>query len=253
MTKKVLLVLIITMLAAGGAFAQNDFASMAKNTVTVDLGPTVAGLIAGPLSSSLDSMLDNVSDIKTKGFGIGAQFERQLSRPFSVALRGVYGNYNADFTYTDDGVPATPVLKLTTWAVEGHVRFYPFGETFFLDGMVGFAQLSADLSGSVVAMIGGVPVNKSASASASDNYIKYGAKLGWRISLGNNGGLTLEPAIGYYLGNALGDKLGEKISSSLKASIGEYRVVDIADQFKYLENFVFIGGPRVTLAVGYRF
>jgi len=261
MTKKVLLVLIIAVFMAGGVFAQNDFASMAKNTITVDVGPTIAGLVINPLSSTISSVLTdvfdvNVSDINTKGFGIGAQYERQLLRPLSVALRGVYGKYNSAFTYVDDGIPARPDIDLTTWTVEGHVRFYPFGETFFVDGMVGYAQLKADMTGSVVAMIGGKPEEISASANKSSNYIKYGAKLGWRINIikiGNNGGLIFEPAIGWNFGNPLNGDLGKKVSDALTASVGEYKVVDISKEFSALEDFIFVGGPRVTLAIGYRF
>ena len=253
MKKKCLLVLIIAMFMATGAFAQSDFSSMPKNTVTVDFGPTIAGLAAGPLSSTIESMVDNVSDIKTSGFSIAGQYERQLLRQVSVAGRFVYGGYDADFTYTDDGIPATPILNLTSLAVEGHARFYPFGDTFFLDGMVGYAHLSTELSGKVVAMIGSTPVAKEAKASAENNYLKYGAKLGWRITFGKNGGFTFEPAIGYYAGTALGDDLGKKVSAALSESVGAYDVVDISEPFTYLEKFIFIGGPRVTLAVGYRF
>jgi len=255
MAKKGLLVLIIAALAATGAFAQNDFASMAKNTVTVDFGPTIAGLVVRPLSSTLTSLVDNnvVKDIKPSGFSIAAQYERQLLRQVSVAGRLVYGGPKADFTYSDDGVEAIPNLSLTSLAVEGHARLYPFGETFFLDGMVGYAHLEADLSGTVVAMIGSTPQVKKAEASAKNNYLKLGGKLGLRTSFGKKGGLTFESAIGYYYGIPLGDDLGKKVMASLKSQIGEYKVYDFADYFSILEKYVLIGGPRVTLALGYRF
>jgi hypothetical protein len=248
MAKKGLLVLIIGVLAAGGAFAQS-------NTVTVDFGPTIAGLVANPLSSTISTMVENVSDIDTKGFSIAAQYERQLLRQVSVAGRLVYGGYDSNFTYKQTGttITATPVLNLTSLAGEGHVRFYPFGETFFLDGMLGYAHLKAELSGTVVAKVGPISVAMPASASVDNNYLKFGGKLGWRISLGNNGGLTFESAIGYYAGTALGDDLGKKVSAELKKAVGGYEVVDIAEPFSLLEQYVLIGGPRVTLALGYRF
>jgi len=255
MAKKGLMVLIIAALAATGAFAQNDFASMAKNTVTVDFGPTIAGLVVDPLSSTVSSMVENVSKINTKGFSIAGQYERQLSRPLSVAGRLVYGGYNSVFTYrqADTGVSGTPVLDLTSLALEGHARLYPFGETFFLDGMVGYAHLSTQLSGTVVALIGSTPVAKEVTASQENDYLKLGAKLGWRITFGKKGGLTLESAIGYYYGIPLGDDLGKKVSAELKKSVGDYNVADIADYFSLLEQYVLIGGPRLTLALGYRF
>jgi hypothetical protein len=254
MKKKGLLVLIIAVLVAGGVFAQSDFESMAKNTVTVDVGPTIAGLVVKPLSSTIESMLDNVvSDIDTGGFSIAAQYERQLLRQLSVAGRFVYGGPKANFTYTDDGISARPNLSLTSLAVEGHARLYPFGETFFLDGMVGYAHLKAELSGTVVALMGSTPIKQQASASAENNYLKLGGKLGWRISFGKKGGLTFESAIGYYGGFALGDDLGKKIMTSLRGQLGGYDVFDFAEYFNYLEKYALIGGPRVTLALGYRF
>jgi hypothetical protein len=242
-------------LAAAGAFAQSDFASMAKNTFTVDLGPTVAGLLAGTLGEKINSGADTgtVSDINLNGFSIAAQYERQLSRLLSVAVRGVYGGYDGTFAYEQDGANAKPHISLTSLAAEGHVRLYPFAGAFFLDGMLGYARLSTDLSGTVVAKVGSTSVAKTASASGTGNYLKYGAKLGWRISFGRNGGFTFEPAVGYYLGTGLGDSLGKKVSAALKDSVGGYEVVTIDKEFNLLEKFVLVGGPRFTLAIGYRF
>jgi hypothetical protein len=247
MAKKGVLVLIIAVLAARGAFAQS-------NTVTVDFGPTIAGLVVNPLSSTIESKLDNIaSDIKTSGFSIAAQYERQLLRQLSVAARFVYGGPKADFTYTDDGISARPNLSLTSLAVEGHARFYPFGETFFLDGMLGYAHLSTKLSGTIVAMVGSVPFEKEAKASAENDYFKFGAKSGWRITFGKTGGFTLETAIGYYAQKALDDDLGKKIMTSLKGQLGGYSVFDFSEYFTLLEQYVLVGGPRVTLALGYKF
>ena len=253
MTKKVLLVLIIAALAAGGVFAQTDSGSMAKYTITVDVAPAIAGLLFSPIGSKVSSNLDNVSDIKTSGFSIALQLERQLFSQISAAARFVYGGYNAGFTYEEDHAKATPNIDLTSIAVEGHVRFYPLGDTFFLDGMVGYARFSADLSGSVVALVGSTSVERQAKANESNNYVKLGAKLGWRKTFGNNGGFVFEPSLGYYLGIPLGDDLGTKVTDAISKSIGGYTVKDIADEFKLLEDYIFVGGPRLSLAFGYRF
>jgi len=252
MLKKVLLVLIVAVFAAGGAFAQNNFASMAKNTITVDVGPTIAGFLAGPLGSKAADIISgntNISDISTSGFGIAAQYERQLLRQLSVAGRGVYGKYDVGFGYVDRGIKANPDLDITSIAAEAHVRFYPFGETFFLDGMAGYARLSADLSGTVAAS----GISTAATASEASDYLKFGGKLGWRISFGKNGGFTFEPAVGYYAGIALGDALGKKVSASLSKQLAGYEVAGLEDIFSLAENFIFIGGPRLSLAFGYRF
>jgi len=242
MLKKGLLVLIIVALVAGGAFAQS-FLTMAKNTITVDVGPTIAGFIAGPLGSKAAGMVyDNISDIKSSGFSIAAQYERQIiMKQLSIALRGVYGMPDVGFTYEDNNLTAKPDLDMTSIAGEGHVRFYPLGETFFIDGMIGYARLSADLTGSVV----GYPV--SVNVSASSDYLKFGGKVGWRMSFGNNGGFTFEPSLGYYAGTALGDSLGKKVSDALPASVG------IEEALSVLETFALIGGPRLSLAFGFRF
>jgi hypothetical protein len=248
MVKKGLLALLIVVLAAGGAFAQ-------KNTVTVDVGPTIAGFAAGSLAkTAADKLTDNISDASLSGFGIGAQYERQILSQLSVALRGVYGAYDGSLSYKEGIATAKPDLDLTSLAVEGHVRFYPFGETFFLDGMLGYARLSTDLKGKVIAKVGSGSEQRDADVSESSNYLKYGAKVGWRISFGRNGGFTLEPAVGWYFGNALGDALGKQVSASINKKIPPgYELVGIDDAFSALENYVFIGGPRVSLAVGYRF
>ena len=250
MLKKGLLVLIIAVLVAGGAFAQKSFSSMAKNTVTVDVAPTIAGFVAGPLGSKAAGLVtDNISDIKSSGFSIAAQYERQLIKQLSVAVRGVYGMPEVKFSYVDSGVTGNPDLNMTSIAGEGHVRFYPLGETFFLDGMVGYALLSTDLSGKVAYL--GQATN--ATAKESSNYFKYGLKTGWRMSFGNNGGFTFEPAIGYYMGIPLGDALGKKVSASLSKQFAGNKVPGIEEAFSVLETFAFIGGPRLSLAFGYRF
>jgi len=244
MAKKGLLVLIIGVLVAGGALAQS-------NTITVDVGPTVAGLIAQSLSSTLTSMVENVGKLDIAGFSIAAQYERQLIRQLSVAARGVYGNYKVGVNFEQSGANGKVDLDIFSWAAEGHARFYPLGETFFLDGMVGFSQLSSDLSGKFF-LDGSSSINRDGSAKGSSNYLKYGGKLGWRISFGRNGGFTFEPAIGYYAKTPLNGALAKKLSDSLSTSIG-YPVEGIDEELSMLENFIFVGGPRVSLSFGYRF
>jgi len=246
MVKKGLLILIIAVLVAGGAFAQS-------NTITVDVGPYIVGLALVNMTSTLTSMIENVGSIDLNGFSIAGQYERQIFRQFSVAARGVYGKYTVGINFIDEetGIRALANTGLVSWAAEGHARFYPLGDTFFLDGMLGFSQLSADLSGRFIVDVGSVSIDKPALVSESSNYLKFGGKLGWRISFGRNGGFTFEPAIGYYAGIPLGDALGKKISASLTQQTGGQ--VPIDEEFDLLEKYIFVGGPRVTLSFGYRF
>jgi hypothetical protein len=246
MAKKGLLVLIIAVLVTGGVFAQS-------NTVTVDVGPTIACFAIGPLSSVVGGLLtaDSITNIKTGGFGIAAQYEHHLIRQLSVAGRVVYGAPNGEFDYKVASYSGTPKLSLTSLAGEGHVRFYPLGDTFFLDGMVGYAWLSAHASGTFVVGSG----SRSGKASESGSYLKYGAKLGWRMSFGRNGGFTFEPSVGWYLGTALGDALAKKITTSLaeSLSVSDSELSDVEKAFSTMEKSLLIGGPRVSLAFGYRF
>ena len=240
MTKKALIALGILILTGGTAFAQN-------NTVTVDIGPTIVGLAVGPAINAVVSELEN----SASGFGIGAQYERQILKSFSVAGRFAYLGAGLKLPVEESSVNATLDIDLKSFSVEGHARYYPFGETFFVDGMVGYANLSTTLDGSVsVKGYGTVPVG---SFSPSRNYLKLGAKLGWRFCFGNNGGFTFEPSFGYSYGIGLGDSIEDQLADQVKKVTGSGVAEDFNDAFKYIENLVFIGGPRVSLAFGWRF
>jgi len=249
MGKKGLLLLIMVTLAAGGVFAQSDFASMAKNTVTVDVGPTIAGFAIGKAVDIIGE-----EGITGSGFGIGGQYERQLSRPLSVAARLAYMKADLGIAVTESYVGGSGSLKtdlsLASFSAEGHVRFYPLGDTFFLDGMVGYAQLKTDFSGSAIIQVtgGSSHTQNITPFTVAQNYIKLGAKVGWRFCFGRNGGFTFEPAFGYSYGIGLGDPIKDQFTKKLGGD-----APDVDEAFKYLEKYVFIGGPRVSLAFGYRF
>jgi hypothetical protein len=247
MAKKGLLVLIIAVLLAGGAFAQSDFASMAKNTVTVDLGPTILGLAVG----MLPNFMPDLKDFNPKGFGFAGQYERQLSRPLSVALRGAYLSVGGGMNLDEEDYTMKMDASIESFSVEGHVRFYPFAKAFFLDGMVGYANLKMNGSISVEEKRPGgqkeshkIPVDRS--------YLKLGAKLGWRISFGKNGGFTFEPALGYSFPIGLGTPIGKQLADKYKEEFDEGDISSITDMFSYVEQFG-VGGPRFSLAFGYRF
>jgi len=186
------------------------------------------------------------------GFGIAGQYERQLSRPLSVAGRFSYLRADLGMKDTDEEGSMEVNMSLVSFSVEGHVRFYPFGDTFFLDGMVGYANFQTDFSGKLYEH---GTLTDSLKFPADRSYVKLGAKLGWRISFGRNGGFTFEPAVGYSYGIGLGTSIGKQVGDKFKDKFDEddFDTSSIADMASILENFVFIGGPRVTLAFGYRF
>jgi len=282
--RKILLVLALAVLTVEGAFAQTDFEEMAKNTVVVDIGPTIMGAAISVIGSKA------VGDTRigfSYGFGIAAQYERQIFDKFSVAGRFAYlgVGVGAENNYVDENgvtVKSGADIDMSSFSIEGHARFYPWGETFFLDGMLGFANMSMSFSGS---MKGTLEVDGkkheekvSADVDASQGFIKLGAKVGWRInfsknrgftfgplrrsltkrlkspSFGENGGFTFEPSLGYSVGIGFGDTIGQQLSSQIKKKTGaDIDEKSFDDVFNKVENFIFIGGPRVTLAFGYRF
>ena len=260
MVKKILLMLVLTLIAVGGVFAQTNFASMPKNTFTVDVGPTIVGLAFGQIGKYAEKALgDEVQgDFNTSGIGVGAQYERQLFSVLGVAARGAYMKVGYGYTdsFSEAGVTANASVKLDLTAIsaEGHARFYPFtGRTFFLGGMGGYGSLIIDTNGDIVVRDenSGQLERESVTETIPRSYIKLGARLGWRIDFGRPGGFVFEPSLGYNyaigLGKTFGKRLEDKIGEEI-SDIGEFE-----DVFKIIENYVFMGGPRVSLAFGWRF
>jgi len=150
-------------------------------------------------------------------------------------------------------------MNLSSFSLEGHARYYPFGETFFLDAMLGYARLSASFEGDLVGRESTTNQEeaKHVSLDAARNYFKVGARVGWRISFGKNGGFTFEPAIGYSAGIGMGDTIGKQLTEGVKADVDTGDLVvdtgNFDEIFKYIESYIFAGGPRATFAFGYRF
>jgi len=251
MTRKVFTLLVLTVLAAGGIFAQTDFETMAKNTIVLDTGP----LIIGAAISKLGDMAGGGEGVSTSGFGFALQYERQISRKFTVAGRFAYlsGGVGITDSYTDlyGSTSTAATMELSSFSIEGHARYYPWGKTFFLDGMLGYANMAMDISGEMVGRdnVTNQKQKETVSINASQGFFKFGAKLGWRISFGKNGGFTFEPAFGYSAGVGFGDTIGKQLSKKYP----DIEVDEFDSVFGYIEDFIFIGGPRVTLAFGYRF
>jgi hypothetical protein len=251
--------------------APYDFSTRPKNTITVDLGPTIIGAAIGIAGNLLPDELDT-----SGSFGIGVQYERQLMRKLSVAARFSYLGAGLDFSSIEDGdsygasadsLQTDLGVRFTSFSLEGHARFYPRSETFFLDGMLGYANFKTAFTGNVVGEnSGGKDETYKVSFDASRNYFLLGAKLGWRITFGKRarGGFVFEPALGYYAGLSSSDKFGTQLSKGIRhelddagGDIDDTELDDIVDPlnlaFSLLENIIFVGGPRVTLSFGWRF
>jgi len=256
MTKKSLLILVLVVFIAGGVFAQR-FESMPKNTVTVDVGPTIIGLGFGQVGKIAGRFVEDFPDIDAHGFGIAAQYERQVLSQLGIALRGAYLGVGLGYreTFVESGVTinASADLDIKTISAEGQARFYPFaGRTFFLGGLLGYGNLSIGASGRIAGRnpLTGQMEGYSVSETATRNYAKVGAKLGWRIDFGRPGGFVFEPSLGY--DHAFG--LGDTFTKQFQRAIGDdIDIGELDDVFKILESYVLVGGPRVTLGFGWRF
>ena len=234
--KKCLSALVLGALVAAALFAQ----ASPKNTITVDVGPTIVSTGAAIGLGAVDGLSGS------SGFGIAAQYERQLLEKFSVAGR---------FAYLGISATVDPVaIEMHSYSIEGHGRFYPFSGAFFLDGMLGFANFALSGSGSESGV--------SAGVSADMNFFKLGGKLGWRIDFGRPGGFIFEPAFGYSIG--LGDKskvrvsAGGDIPDEYQDMVNEFANDYIGDSgldamIDTVADFIFVGGPRMTLAFGWAF
>ena len=223
MAKKILVILALMTFTTMLAFAQP------ANTITVDVGPAIAGILAGPIGSTIHE-----NGEASSGFGIAAQYERRLSPALSVAGRFAYLGFGAEVTdvFTLD-------IDLTSFSVEGNIRLFPFGGSFFLNGLVGFTNFSVDFSNNAV----------GPAFSISRNHIKLGGKLGWQFVFGRSGNFVFEPSFGYVMGIGLGDSIMSELQRRLVAVDPDA----FENTFRSLEQFVFVSGPRVSLAFGIRF
>jgi len=257
MSKKNLLVLFLAAVIAGGVFAQTDFESMPKNTIVVDFGPTIIGLTISQLGAVMGGGEEG-GGVKSTGFGLAGQYERQLLSNLSVGgkvgfLTGGLGmTSNSDDPTIGASASVTTNLDLSSFTLEGHVRFYPFGETFFLDGMLGWGVLTTTISGEIFVKDSntGLSQKDKINIAAPRNYLNLGAKIGWRIDFGNSGGFVFEPSFGYYFALGLGDTIVKQIEKQIP---GAEIAGTLDEAFNYIEELIFIGGPRFCLAFGFRF
>jgi len=244
MLKKCVLLLVFASIIVGGVSAQTDFQTMPKNTLTLDLGPTIVGIGIGIIGKTIDE-----EGVSVSGFGFAAQYERQILETVSLGGRFAYLGGGFEYRQKENGLEALLGMRIDSFSLEGHVRYYPFGSVFFLDGMLGYANMAVTFSGQLIGDDGGGNKKKEeASLTISRSYLKLGAKLGWRIDFGNPGGFTFEPSFGYYGGIGLGNTIGKQLSILFRTDIGEFDKM-----FTMFENYIFVGGPRLALSFGWRF
>jgi len=217
------------------------------HTITVDFGPTIMGFIIGALPGGGDN-------IDISGLGFSAQYERQIFERLSIAGRFAYLGIEVGYEEEDNnsGDKAKLTMDLSSFSLEAHPRVYPFGSNLFLDGMIGYADMTMEISGSIFKEDDGTgkrPKERK-SFSISRGYFKYGVKVGWRIDFGEPGGLVFEHSYGWYNASGMGDTMGKQMARKFD---GDDVPDDIDKAFSIYEDYIFIGGPRMTLALGWKF
>ena len=252
MAKKGLLVLVIVACISGVSFAQYP-----KNAVTVDLGPTIVGFAMASAGDTIGKLADDDGfSSKGIGLGIGAQYERHIFNNFSLALRGAFLQGGFDFSGTGTGQISGNVgsgtadvdLMFRSFSGELHARFYPFTGGFFVDGMVGYAYMGTTFDGEVN-VLGGRHI-EPVSFTATRNFVKVGAKVGLKLDFGRPGGFIFEPSLGYSYGIGFGDSVKKQLENEVDDRVD---IEGLDDAFSIIENFIFVGGPRLSLAVGWSF
>ena len=124
--------------------------------------------------------------------------------------------------------------------------------------MLGYANIAVNFSGNMVGTVEDNGEQKKEAVSvnmeASQGFFKLGAKIGWRINFDKNSDFTFEPALGYSFGIGIGDSVKDQISNQMKEkSDADIRDDNFNQLFDIVQNNIFIGGPRLTLAFGWRF
>ena len=231
MKKKGLLAFILIVAITGGAFAQGEgFSSLPKNTIVLDVVPLYIGAIIG---MTVAAEYTPEQPINVAGFGIGMQYERQLTPEISAGLRFHYLWMGDSFNNPYDDIH----LNSSTLAIEGLFRFY-FRKTFFLGVVLGYGNMFYD--GHYADLSENIPI------TTTTNYLKLGPRMGWRIDFRSPGGFIFDITLGYDLVMRLGESTEEQIRTQVGRNIN-------LDTYTLSELFLFAGGPRLGLSVGWRF
>jgi hypothetical protein len=218
-----------------------------KNVITIDTMPTIYTLLYSVWGKLLEIA---ESPISYSSFGIGAQYERQLLEKVSVTGRFAYMGFGAGLKEKDFDLG----MNLFSFSTEAHARYYLL-DVLFLDGMLGYANLTAAFQGTEEVRVNDIKtgITKPVTYSATRNYLKVGALLGARVinkfKPGQKVGFAFESSVGFYYGGiGFGDTMGERLSKEFDSDM-----TGVDGLFALLERVIFIGGPRWTLGLGLAF
>jgi len=230
--------------------------------------------IPPPLPDSLQKAVDSLRNVLDS-----LQKLPLPNNPLTDSLRNQLNEIDSLGKPIDIPLETDLKAKLSIWSMEAHPRLYPFGGSFFLEGMVGYANLTTGFKGNAnvkikipekLSNISGMPADTvykiDVNHEASRGYLKYGGKLGWRVDFGKPGGFIFEHALGFYGAKGLGKTIVKQLADYAEGEVakiiddkykGNYQAEPdtkkFDDAFSLLEKFIFIGGPRYTFAFGWRF
>jgi len=216
MPKQPLLLLVFLICAGGSVFSDDESEETVSpnNTITADVFLLYSNLVAWGIMGNYC-------------FGTAIQYERQIVDSASVAIRLEYRGMGI---LTDDG----SITNLTGLSAEGHGRYYlPAQDVFFIDGMLGYATF----------------IFADPEVFSVSHYFKFGVKVGWRIDFGKPGGLVLEPSLGHYF--AIGRTNIKFLEGTDEQSVFLNQFLN--GLYDLIIRGYFVGGPQISLALGYRF
>ena len=244
MKLKFIAFLIIAVFMCGTVYAE------AKNSITVDFGPV---LVAGFIGSLLSSAADEIDGMEASSFGIGLQYEREIIERLTVAGRYAYLGFGMGMKFVFEDIIAFVGYDISSYSIEAHARRYPFREgVFFIDGMLGYANMSVGVKGDVIiSEVDGTRLRVSLTENFSQSYFKYGAKIGWRRQLGSRGGFTYETAFGVSRGSRFGESIGQQMVKKVGGTAEDADYYD--EDYNILANSWLVGGPRLTMSMGWSF
>jgi len=195
---KKLLIILILILTAGAVSFADDSDYYPRTAITLDALPALASIF-------VTAALNDTVSIQDYALLTALQLEFNITRKLSLA-----GRIGIRWFNLDD-------LDLKSTSFEGHLRFYPTGKTFFMDGMVGYNHFK---------MTGRV----------DHDLLIFGAKIGWRADFGRPGGFIIEPSIGYNGVLGLQDDFSNEES-----------------YMKFLIQQYLVGGLQIGVCMGVRF
>ena len=228
MVKKIIVIICLLMIINGPIFANIE-----ERIKEIDSGNEIDDINMGTALPqnfiSYDAYL-SFAYLLTGGlagmpsFGGAFQYERQITDTISAAGRLDYRMMRTD--------SSDPHVGMTAYSAEAHVRYYHDGENFFINGMLGYALFHY------------ISTNSYNPVNEVFHFFKYGGKIGWRIDLGRPGGIFLEPSFGYYV--AAGPYIDIEPSDGVFS--GFFNMA-----FNAMIRGFFVGGPQVSLGLGYSF